>query len=569
MSTENNFIPAKINEKNKLLEVYATRYYVDQITIGPTGPVGPTGAVGSTGPTGPTGYGIQGVMGPTGPRGLTGATGATGSTGVTGIMGATGAMGPTGPEGLRGFVGPTGPVGSIGPQGPTGSQGAIGSTGPQGIQGVQGIQGIQGNQGITGPTGPQGPPLLNGVTSQLNIASNSIIIGNDNIRGVKDSLVTINPSDTLNVPNLTTTSIVNLSNTISLDGSNATISVTGNNLITFNTSNVGGCIFSQQNPNSWMGSSWKTIGADKLVVTGVLSINTPQQEWRTVIGSLNTSYSTWGPLWLNPVDNIAPIIMGSAYASNVSSNTKLYVTGGDITTSNKINTNYISSTVTTAPIVTTLNSQQFVIQSDSDIILSIQNQSDSRYRLELGYAKNSNVATIGSSISGIQFTDIQIGYIGQTGITNLRVPYGDLLLRNTTLGSLATTSRTINMPNKNGTVALTTDCTAGTYVTVTLPTTVYNIINLQTVADIIIPVNVAPLQGIALLIMVSVSEVTAIISFSDEFATTFAIANLSEKPLGIHYLDININTLPVGRYISINVTVVLGAITFRSMLLQY
>lgn len=144
--------------------------------------IGPgIGITGPTGPTGPAGpQGIQGVTGPIGPQGIQGVTGPQGATGPGGT--AIGITGPTGPQGIQGVTGPQGI------QGVTGPQGIQGPTGPQGIQGVTGPTGPQ---GVTGPSGSGSLDAYtqvtkssfgNGSLANVSGVSNSVIIGNTNLK---------------------------------------------------------------------------------------------------------------------------------------------------------------------------------------------------------------------------------------------------------------------------------------------------------------------------------------------------------------------------------------------------
>ena len=223
------------------------------LIAGPTGPTGPAGATGPTGPAGATGpTGPAGATGPTGPAGATGPTGPAGATGPTGPAGATGptgpagATGPTGPTGPAGATGPTGPAGATGPTGPAGE---VGPTGPAGADGTTAtasnalaytvaagevdagelvpletvnIQGaditqqgdntlllqpgtylVQFVSDVGGSNEQVGASLQNGAGQIANAATLISSDGNDTLRVVLSSIVTVTEADTLAVVNNT------------------------------------------------------------------------------------------------------------------------------------------------------------------------------------------------------------------------------------------------------------------------------------------------------------------------------------------------------------------------------
>ncbi len=474
----------KLNERNKYQDVFATRNYVDEIIIGPTGPIGPTGIIGPIGVTGPSGHtgptgvagpigptGMSGPTGPTGPRGATGATGLigfTGATGATGAIGATGPQGITGATGATGAIGPTGPTGHTGPAGATGQQGInglqgpAGLMGPQGVQGLQGIQGLQGEMGLQGVTGPTGPVYINGVISSNTLGSNFILVGDSGERDIKTTSVSISPTGVLNANDIICATSLTASGELFFNSSLSDFT----KKITFTTSNTGGTIFrSRNNNNDWIGTSVINNNGNSACVAGV---NLMSGEYRSILTSYDLNYTTPKPLWINPVGT-TPLIIGDIASTSLLSGTKLYVVG-DIYSSTNIATNsLIQSNLSTDITMNLTNSRTAIILTDSQVGLSIRNRTTQTNKVDIGW--DGVKAFIGSQTGNIAQSDIQIGYDNQSGVTNLLIPYGSIKLKNATISSSVT--GTYNFPNKNGTFAMTSDCTAGTYFTTCLSSTTY------------------------------------------------------------------------------------------------
>ena len=125
--------------------------------------------------------------------------------------GQQGPIGPQGPQGERGSQGLQGETGLQGPQGPQGEQGLQGETGPQGPQGEQGLQGETGPQGPQGEQGLQGP-AGKGIVSITQTSSNGNV-----------DTYTINYTDN-------TTSTFTVTNGVDGQGTNQTLTISGNQL---------------------------------------------------------------------------------------------------------------------------------------------------------------------------------------------------------------------------------------------------------------------------------------------------------------------------------------------------
>lgn len=591
----------KFNLKNYLSTIYATREYVEQIIIGPTGPTGSTGAmgppgppgIGDIGPTGPTGppglpgpmgprgrqgptglrgpigftgptgpIGPQGIPGPTGPQGATGPTGPIGNIGPTGPMGPEGNIGVTGPTGAtgpRGLTGPTGPQGPTGPPGPTGPQGKPGATGPQGIQGIQGMlgpigpsgapgptgptgpMGPTGPQGIEGPTGPPGPTGVippNTVYADTTLTANYVIMGSDDDRGVESSTIYYNNGILMLPQNI----------------------IAGNKIVIDNELTLIQPIC--KNTQSWIKfiAQDDTISADTAVVGGVLNIN---GEYRSTIGSHNKSLTAWNALHINPITDIAPVIIGDTSELIVPNGTKLYVAGNTQIT-NSLIINNIKPTNGNLEIQGGVN--KTIISSDNNDVLKLNSGSDS-----LEFLLDSSKVSLVTN-SGLGNTDIQIGSDGQSGISNLTIPYGIIKTKNTIIDSMATITRTNTLPDKNGTIAMTSDCSVGRYMNIPLITTPLTGFTSLILQSIILPNNYPTLTLCSLLYEVTQLMTTFNSSFRifDNNGLELIVINIDVGTTpGIYYQDVVFTFQPSSRILNFSVIVHGGQIIFKDLLITF
>lgn len=115
-------------------------------------------------------------------------------TGATGPAGATGATGPQGPIGATGPQGDQGFTGAQGLQGNPGIGGATGATGAIGPSGTVGATGASGSTGSTGFTGASGTPGIQGATGVQGLQGFTGPTGSTGVAGTTGSTGATGPA---------------------------------------------------------------------------------------------------------------------------------------------------------------------------------------------------------------------------------------------------------------------------------------------------------------------------------------------------------------------------------------
>jgi len=412
-------------------------------------------------------YSVVGVPGPTGPPGETGPQGFQGPTGPN-----TGIQGDQGPTGFQGDQGPQGFQGDQGPQGFQGDQG------PQGFQGDQGPQGFQGNQGPQGFQGGSGPAGSNGISvsyykynartnSQTPPPSSSQLMWN-NATQISSTILYVShlTRDSIDIDVFlalikTGDSLIiqdeNNSNNYQKWAVSATPSITPNSYVSIPVTYVGGGYsFSNGHDIIFVPLSIGIAGPQ-----GFQGPSGPQGETGPQGFSYPVNPTGINSLWFNSNDAIDPAF--SSVNETASDGDGLYITKGNLTLVENINTPFVDRITITTETISGGTSYIWTIPAGTDTFVG-KNTTQLLSNKTFNFIAI-NPAGITASKGDLFYTQTNGGFLTRLGIG----PTGSILSVNAGVPVWASTTATgssIPYRTGGGTISFTNAGTNGAIFTI-------------------------------------------------------------------------------------------------------